>query len=83
MPPEYTKREIDLKFEVILEKISLNQKTNSFIHSEQNDKLDKILAQTTAHNGRMRTLEQWRWFITGGLTILSILIVPIVLSYLI
>lgn len=43
------------------------------------EKLDRIETQTTKTNGNVRTLQIWRAYLTGGLAILSILIVPIIL----
>ncbi len=61
-----------------------------FTLKEQNRVLDEIKldgketkkqAQTT--NGRVGKLENWRSFITGGLTILTLMVVPIVIYILI
>lgn len=45
---------------------------------EIRDTLQRIEAQTMKTNGRVSKLEIWRGFITGGLAILSALMVPIV-----
>jgi hypothetical protein len=42
--------------------------------------LTRIENQVVKTNGRVGSLENWRWLITGGLTVIVILIVPIILS---
>ena len=41
--------------------------------------LHRIEIQTIATNGRVRKLEAWRSFITGGLAILSLLVIPMII----
>jgi hypothetical protein len=45
---------------------------------EIKDALIRIEAQTTRTNGRVNKLENWRGFITGGLAILSAIMLPVV-----
>lgn len=42
--------------------------------------LQRIERQTTQTNGRVSALENWKWFISGGLAILSMLFVPVLLK---
>lgn len=51
------------------------------MHYIQDIKVDvgEIKVQTSKTNGRVGALENWRWFISGGLAIILVLIIPIVL----
>jgi hypothetical protein len=42
--------------------------------------LTEIHDQVKLTNGRVQKLEQWRMFITGGLTILGLLFVPVLIT---
>ena len=46
------------------------------MHQPMHEKLDKILEQTTRHNGRMKKLEVWRGYITGAITVLILIVLP-------
>lgn len=70
-PPKYNESALDILFKNITEKFDSVHK-----------KLDEILDQTTLHNGRMSKLELWRSYITGGLAVIIMLLVPVVISLL-
>lgn len=44
--------------------------------------LARIEAQTTKTNGSVRSLQIWRGFITGGLAIITVLIIPLLFNLL-
>ena len=41
------------------------------------DALNRIEIQTTKTNGRVTTLRIWRGYLTGGIAILSVIVLPI------
>ena len=46
------------------------------------EKLESIHDQVKTTNGRVQSLERWRSWITGGLAVLTIIMVPVVISVL-
>ena len=58
-----------------------NREIREFFADIKKD-LSDIKSQVTRTNGRVSSLENWRWFIMGGLAIISIFLVPVILSYL-
>lgn len=69
MESEYSKREIDLIVEGI--KTHIDEKD-----SVQDEKLDKILIQTTKTNGRVSNLENWRSYLVGAWAVISLIVIP-------
>lgn len=54
---------------------ALQRKDIELLHND----VKAILTQTKITNGRVGKLENWRSWMTGGMTILSILVIPIIL----
>lgn len=47
---------------------------------EIKESLTRIETQTMKTNGRVRALEQWRWFLAGGMGVL-VLLLPYIIKY--
>lgn len=63
-----------------------NNREIKLMFQEQNGKIadihtdvKEVLEQTKKTNGRVGRLEQWKGFITGGLAVITVLIVPILI----
>jgi hypothetical protein len=52
-----------------------NREIDTMFH-EVNGKLDQILAQTTKTNGRVNSLEKWRYILTGGMIVIGAMGIP-------
>ncbi len=57
----------------------LTPQTIAVMFKNIDEKLDTIHEQTLKTNGRVTKLESWRGFITGGLAILAVLVIPVLL----
>jgi hypothetical protein len=86
----YSNREIDSIVKTLSEKISESRddlarqlavyaEQDKQAHMEVGKVMFRVEAQTTKTNGRVSSLENWRWLITGGLGVLITLVLPILL----
>lgn len=73
----YSKREIDQLIHEIRESFQEQGRDRKENFEEQNHHLREIKEQVKLTNGRVGSLENWRWFITGGLAIIAIIIIPL------
>jgi len=46
-----------------------NKREIDLMFGETHEKLDKILVQTTRHNGRLTKLERFMWTLSGAIAI--------------
>ena len=67
----YSKRELDLIFTEIKEALKR-------IENHNRESFMRIETQTTKHNGRMSSLEKWRAYITGAISVIILIGLPIV-----
>jgi hypothetical protein len=68
--------------EVLLEKLKgLTDMIDEKFSENQKDHA-RVIEQTTKTNGRVTSLEQWRWYQTGAITIISLLVVSIAIPIL-
>jgi len=65
----------------------MSMKSQETINALVQEKLDdigkdvgEILEQVRTTNGRVSALENWRWALAGGLTVITIVVVPLFLD---
>lgn len=58
-----------------------NREIIEFFNDTKNS-LIRIETQVRTTNGRVSRLENWRWFISGGLAVIALILVPIILEFL-
>ena len=68
------------EYEYIKEQLKDHTVADANNFNEINGKLDRILEQTTRHNGRLTKLERYIYMILGGLIIVSVIVVPLFLG---
>lgn len=66
---DYSKRELDEKFLDIKEDLLVIKNV-----------LDSVETQTKKTNGRVNGLENWRWFLVGIGTVVTVLLIPILIA---
>ena len=71
--PPYANREIDEKFSNL--DVLIREK-----HTDVMVAVGEVRVQTTLTNGRVRWLEKMIWLAVGGLSVVTILVLPILFS---
>lgn len=65
MNEEYSKRELDHMF-------AEHEKLDGIRFNELHEKLDLIISQTTKTNGRVSSLEKWKYGVGVGIGVLAV-----------
>jgi hypothetical protein len=65
--------------EVLFEKIVGLSNMIDERFSENKTEHTRLIDQTTKTNGRVTSLEQWRWYQTGAITIITVIVTAIVI----
>lgn len=68
MEADYTKRELDSKFQDVTKHLL-----------EQDDVLKRIEIKITWTNGKIADVQAWRNYMSGGLAVLTTLVIPIII----
>lgn len=72
-----SKNEFYLVQKSVAENIKAVKEHISEKYDDMKEQLNRIEIQTTETNGKVRSLQVWRGFITGGLAIVTVLLIPI------
>lgn len=81
MEPNYSKRELDDHFDNIRERFVGAIESIDGKVATVDSKVDKVIEQTTKHNGRMSKMEKWMWTLAGGGTVIVALVIPMLTYY--
>ena len=65
--------------EVLLEKLKSLSDMVDERFNENFASHNRLIEQTTKTNGRVTSLEQWRWYQTGAITIITVIVTAIVI----
>ena len=76
----YTKRELDSHFTSIKDLFLEHQKDDHDNFGDIKEILKDLTVEVRKTNGRVKALENYRWFLMGGIAVISVLLIPIVIK---
>lgn len=73
----YSNREIRQKWEEVSATLKEMKESQAISHAEMKDTQKETLAQVKYTNGRVTELEKWKFFISGGMTVITVIVLPL------
>lgn len=74
---DYSKREVDLILTEIRGLYKTHSEEDNHHFSDMKESINELTEHVKKTNGRVSSLEKWQAYITGGMTVLTIIVVPL------